>query len=188
MAVKKKRKLPSYVRLSPDRHPQSRKESERLEKDYNISTDTVLTVIERIDRGQTWEIYLVESPKGDRFEVTRNLIVIPHNAYKEDVKPRKKTRRVQVRKARAKKNRYIPVVGDEDELEEWAEQWGVSVDQAEDMLEYLEESTDLFDPPLNDYGRPDDDYMLELAETLDIDVSDLYDMYYGYPPGSHGRV
>jgi hypothetical protein len=83
-------------------------------------------------------------------------------------------------KERAK---YIPVVGDEDELEEWAEQWGVSVNEAEDMLEYLEESTNIFDPPLNDYGYPDDDYMNELADTLGIDVSDLYDMYYGYSPG-----
>lgn len=79
--------------------------------------------------------------------------------------------------------KYIPVVGDEDELEEWAEQWGVSVNEAEDMLEYLEESTNIFDPPLNDYGIPDDDYMNELADTLGIDVSDLYDMYYGYSPG-----
>lgn len=78
---------------------------------------------------------------------------------------------------------YIPVVGDEDELEEWAEQWGVSVDEAESILEYIEESSNLFDPPLDDYGHPDDDYMQELAEVLDIDVSDLYDLYYGYTPG-----
>lgn len=81
------------------------------------------------------------------------------------------------------KAHYIPVVGDEDELEEWAEQWGVTVDQAEDLLEYIEESTNLFDPPLDDEGRPDDEYMLELAEVLDIDVSDLYDLYYGCTPG-----
>lgn len=86
-------------------------------------------------------------------------------------------------KPKPTKPRYVPVVGDEDELEEWAEQWGVSVDQAEDLLEYIEESTDLFDPPLDDFGRPDDDYMLDLAEALEIDVSDLYDLYYGCTPG-----
>lgn len=72
---------------------------------------------------------------------------------------------------------------DEEELEEWAEQWGITVDEAEDFFDYISESTDLFDPPLDDDGRPDDDYMLDLAEALDIDVSDLYDMYYGYGPG-----
>lgn len=72
---------------------------------------------------------------------------------------------------------------DEDELQEWADQWGVSLDEAESLLEYLEESTDLYDPPLDDYGRPDADYMLDLADELDIDVSDLYDLYYGYVPG-----
>lgn len=77
--------------------------------------------------------------------------------------------------------------GDEEELEEWAEHWGVSVNEAEDLLEHLSESTDLYEPPLDDYGRPDADYMLDLADKIDIDVSDLYDMYYGYPPGSHGK-
>ncbi len=31
---------------------------------------------------------------------------------------------------------------------------------------------------------PDPDYMLELADDFDVDVSDLYDMFYGYAPGS----
>lgn len=73
---------------------------------------------------------------------------------------------------------------DEDELQEWADQWGVSVEEAEDLLEYISESTELFDPPLDDFDRPDPDYMLDLADELDIDVSDLYDLYYGYTPGS----
>ena len=76
---------------------------------------------------------------------------------------------------------------DEEELEEWAELWGVTPSEAEDLLDYIEESTDLFEPPLGDYGRPDADYMLDLADVLDVDVSDLYDLYYGYAPGSHGR-
>lgn len=37
------------------------------------------------------------------------------------------------------------------------------------------------------YPVPDDDEMLDYAEYLDVDISDLYDIYYGYPVGSHGR-
>jgi hypothetical protein len=73
----------------------------------------------------------------------------------------------------------------EAELEELyeaiAEQWGVPVDVAEqavsggvvgtqeELVDYLEELHDLLD----NLG-------------YDIDVSDLWDMYYGYTPGSHG--
>lgn len=79
---------------------------------------------------------------------------------------------------------------DEEDIEELAEQWGVTPAEAESLLEVLEEQeeTDIFNVPTDRFDRPDDDYMLELADYLDIDVSDLYDMYYGYPPGSHGRV
>lgn len=50
----------------------------------------------------------------------------------------------------------------------------------------------LFDAPVIDqtdrgFDIPDPDYMEALADALDIDISDLYDMYYGYPPGSHGK-
>ena len=33
---------------------------------------------------------------------------------------------------------------------------------------------------------PDDQAMIELAEDLDLDTSSLYDLLYGYEPGSHG--
>lgn len=36
----------------------------------------------------------------------------------------------------------------------------------------------------NSYPQVDPDYMTDLAEAIDVDVSDLYDMYYGYAPGS----
>lgn len=68
---------------------------------------------------------------------------------------------------------------DEEDLEEFAEEWGVTVNEAESILEQINEQ-DLFNVPVDDDGRPDDDYMLELADYLDIDVSDLYDLYYGY--------
>jgi len=38
----------------------------------------------------------------------------------------------------------------------------------------------------NGFKKPKIDYMQDLADELDIDVSDLYDMYYGYPPKGKG--
>lgn len=74
---------------------------------------------------------------------------------------------------------------DEEDL---AELWGVDVDDVEDLLEAagldLETVDAYLDVPLDDDDRPDPDYMLDLADSLDLDVSDLYDMYYGYAPGS----
>lgn len=90
---------------------------------------------------------------------------------------------------------------DDEELEELADEWGVSVDEAEALLEtmgeeYVEEHRgqedwdwlDLDDIPVvgetpGGYDMPDPDYMWDLAEDLDVDVSDLYDLYYGYAPG-----
>lgn len=80
---------------------------------------------------------------------------------------------------------------DEEELEAWAEQWGVSVDEAEDILEAiaLGDDSDLFNVPLDENGRPDPEAMRELSDELDeyfdidISVHDLYDLYYGYTPG-----
>lgn len=51
---------------------------------------------------------------------------------------------------------------------------------------------DMFDAPVigqtdRGFDIPDPDFMDALADAIDIDISDLYDMYYGYPPGSHGR-
>lgn len=75
-----------------------------------------------------------------------------------------------------------PVDYDEEDIEEYAALWGVSYEEAEAVLE---ESTDVFaNVPLDDYGRPDIDYMSELADLFDVEVSDLYDLYYGCTPGS----
>ena len=67
----------------------------------------------------------------------------------------------------------------DDYIADFADEYGISYDEAEDMLEAIEEG-DAFDVPLDDEGRPDPDYMLDLAEALNIDVSDLYDLYYDY--------
>ena len=75
-----------------------------------------------------------------------------------------------------------PIDYDDEDLEEYAALWGVTEEEAEDVLE---ESVDAFaNVPLDDYGRPDADYMANLSEDFDIDISDLYDLYYGYVPGS----
>ena len=77
---------------------------------------------------------------------------------------------------------------DEDELEEFAEDHGITVDEAEDFLDAIEESDAWEEIKELDPGSEEfEESMLEMAEYLDVDVSDLYDMYYGYPIGSHGR-
>jgi hypothetical protein len=90
---------------------------------------------------------------------------------------------------------------DEEYLKELAEAWHVSIDEAEALLEALGEKRveeqwgteqwdwlDLDDVPVvgetpGGYDIPDPDYMADLAEDLDLDISDLYDLYYGYTPG-----
>lgn len=71
---------------------------------------------------------------------------------------------------------------DEEELyEELAERWGVDPEDVEALQEALDFDLSLLEEiPLDDEGLPDDDYMNELADDLDLDISDLYDMYYGY--------
>lgn len=82
--------------------------------------------------------------------------------------------------------------------EDLAEEYGITIDEAEDLLEAIidsgeeweawgewhdEQETDaLWDVPLDEQGDPDDEFMQELAERFEIDISDLYDMYYGYEP------
>ena len=66
---------------------------------------------------------------------------------------------------------------DDDDIEYYADLWGVSDEEAElylDTIEVFEEDG------IDDFGKPDPDYMQELADQFDIDISDLYDMYYGY--------
>lgn len=65
---------------------------------------------------------------------------------------------------------------DDDELEEWAELLGIDPDEVEDLIEAGVELEPEFSAA--ELG----DYLESLAEALDIDVSYLYDMFYGYAP------
>lgn len=73
---------------------------------------------------------------------------------------------------------------DEDELEEYAELWGVSVDEVEDLLEQISPDFDTMTlVEVRDYI----DSMYEALEAAGwdgLDLSDFWDMYYGYEPGS----
>lgn len=75
---------------------------------------------------------------------------------------------------------------DDDELEEWAELWGVEPEDVEALFDAVgEDAADGFDgvtqAELADYIDALYDELTE--EGWDLDVSDLWDMYYGYAPG-----
>lgn len=69
-----------------------------------------------------------------------------------------------------------------DELEEYADLWGVDVDDVESLFEELDaaDAGDLSGPDLRDYIDSLHDALGD--EGWDIDVSDLWDMYFGYEP------
>lgn len=69
---------------------------------------------------------------------------------------------------------------DDDDIEYYADLWGVEEREAEHYLEWIAEFED---EGVDEYGNPDPDYMDWLAHEFEIDISDLYDMYYGYIPG-----
>lgn len=73
---------------------------------------------------------------------------------------------------------------DDDDVDDLAEDWGVEPELVEQFLEDWGglEAVDAFDITghIDEYGHPDPDYMQELADLYDIDISDLYDIYYGY--------
>lgn len=72
---------------------------------------------------------------------------------------------------------------DEEDLEEYAELWGVSPGDVEDLADLLDAAPDeMSKDELRDYI--DDLYDVLVDEGYDLDVSDLWDMYYGYAPGS----
>lgn len=76
---------------------------------------------------------------------------------------------------------------DDDDFEELAELWGVEPQDVEAL--YLEIGSDLeFEGMTQDELRDyiDDLYDQLTAEGWDLDVSDLWDMYYGYIPGGEG--
>jgi len=76
----------------------------------------------------------------------------------------------------------------EDMLETIAEDYGVETDTVESMADVLGIDLELLDDAsefdlyaeIGGGDMPDADYMEGLAELLDMDVHDLYDMYYGY--------
>lgn len=80
----------------------------------------------------------------------------------------------------------------EEKLAELADSWGVDPSDAEDLLraqgldveQYLAVQELLEGAPLTETNRPDPDYMIDLADSFDVNVSALYDIYYGYPPRS----
>ena len=72
---------------------------------------------------------------------------------------------------------------DEEELDELAELWGVSPDEVEDLLEVLD--IDFETMSLPEVAT----YIDSLYEALeeqgwDGELSDLWDLYYGYTPGA----
>lgn len=73
---------------------------------------------------------------------------------------------------------------DEDELEELAEEWGVDPDTAEAMWSTLdEEAQAIWSGPHEALtGAELESYLDDLAEILDIDIHDLYEMWHGYEP------
>lgn len=74
---------------------------------------------------------------------------------------------------------------DDDDFEELAELYGVTPEEVEalyDTLGDFESIDDLTQDELTAYI--DDLYDALVAEGYDLDVSDLWDMYYGYTPGA----
>lgn len=67
----------------------------------------------------------------------------------------------------------------EDALDYFEDAWEVDRETIEDNYPHIDA---LYQYHVLD-DHPDPDYMEALADDLDIDVSDLYDMYYGYGPG-----
>lgn len=71
---------------------------------------------------------------------------------------------------------------DEDELDEWSDILGISPDEVEDLFDAIGSEGVEFSYEFTEEEL--DDYLNDLADLVDLDVSDLYDMYYGYTPGS----
>lgn len=75
---------------------------------------------------------------------------------------------------------------DDDEVSDYAELWGVNEEDVEALAEELDAAPDeMTREELTEYV--DDLYDALVDEGWELDVSDLWDMYYGYEPGSHGR-
>lgn len=76
---------------------------------------------------------------------------------------------------------------DDDDFEELAELYGVEPEDVEalyDTLGDFETAGDLTQEELTDYIDSLYDALVAEGWGDDLDVSDLWDMYYGYTPGS----
>lgn len=74
---------------------------------------------------------------------------------------------------------------DDEELEEFADLWGVEPEEVEALYDAIGEDFEfesLTGPELDDYINDLRDALSE--DGWDVDVSDLYDMYYGYTPNA----
>lgn len=71
---------------------------------------------------------------------------------------------------------------DEDDVDEYAELWGVAPAEVEALADELDMAPDeMTKDELADYIDALYDALVD--EGWDLDVSDLWDMYYGYAPG-----
>jgi hypothetical protein len=72
---------------------------------------------------------------------------------------------------------------DDDDLDEYAELWGVEPEDVEALFDAIE--VEDFDAKTSDELRTyiDDLYDALVDDGWELDVSDLWDMYYGYAPG-----
>jgi DNA-directed RNA polymerase specialized sigma subunit len=69
----------------------------------------------------------------------------------------------------------------EEEREDLADEFGVSVEELDYLDSQLDRDIDAWgEVPIDEDGRPDPDYFEVMALELGVDVSDLYDWYYGY--------
>ena len=74
---------------------------------------------------------------------------------------------------------------DDEDIDELADLWGVDAADVEALAEEIDLSPDeLTGEELRSYI--DDLYEQLVDEGWELDVSDLWDMYYGYVPGSSG--
>lgn len=71
----------------------------------------------------------------------------------------------------------------DDELEEYAEEWGVTPEEVEDLFAELDQIHDMGMPYVDATSYVDGLHEALSEEGIDLDVSDLWDMYYGYEPG-----
>lgn len=96
--------------------------------------------------------------------------------------PRAVQKSIPARETRVSPEESEPVELDDDELDEYAELWGVDPADVEALAEELDMAPDeMSRDEVREYI--DDLYDALVDEGWELDVSDLWDMYYGYAPG-----